>query len=219
MNKYKRVVIVANGSIIQPEFYRVLLRESDFIIAVDGGIKHLEKIGILPHLIIGDFDSIGLSILDKYRNMGINIKKFPKDKDYTDTELALHEAKTISSNVILIGAFGKRIDHTIANIYLLYEARELGINMEIMDAYHRLFLIGDGERKVLPGDVGDIVSIIPMLPSSGIVTFGLKYPLQRESIRFGYARGISNVKIDKDAWVSIEKGALLIFIVKKEVEG
>ncbi len=218
MNKYKRVVIVANGSIIHPEFYRDFFSENDFIIAVDGGIKHLEKFKILPHLIIGDFDSIEPYMLNKYRNMGIHIREFPKDKDYTDTELALQEAKFISSDVTLIGAFGERMDHTIANIYLLYKARELGIRMEIVDAFHRLFLIRDGEQKVLPGDVGDIVSIIPILPSSGIVTFGLKYPLQGESIKFGYARGVSNIKTDKDAWVSVEKGALLIFIVKKEVE-
>ncbi len=218
MNSYKRVVIVANGSIIQPEFCKDFFGENDFIIAVDGGIRHLERFNILPHLMLGDFDSIEPDVLSRYKKIGVRTKEFPRDKDYTDTELALHEAKNISSNVVLIGAFGKRIDHTIANIHLLYEARELGLKMEIIDSYHRLFLVGDGEQRPLPGSIGDIVSVVPMLPSSGIITYGLKYPLKRESIKFGHARGISNIKIDDNAWISVEEGVLLIFIVKKEVE-
>ncbi len=217
MRKYNRVVIVANGSIIQPEFYTPIFQDS-FIISVDGGIRHLEKIGIMPDLMIGDFDSINPETLERYKALGINIKEFPRDKDYTDTELALFEASHISSSAILLGAFGNRADHTFANVYLLYEARELGIDMEIVDKYHTIFLVNEGEKRKIPGDIGDIVSIIPILPSSSITTYGLKYPLKEEEINFGHARGMSNIKIDEDAWVFLKKGTLLIFVVKKEVE-
>ncbi len=218
MSEFNRVIIVANGNIVEPEFCKTIIKKNDFIIAVDGGIAHLEKLKILPHLMIGDFDSIKPGLLRKYRELGINIKEFPQDKDYTDTELALIEAKKISDSVILIGAFGNRIDHTIANIYLLYEAKKMGLDMKIINKHHTIYIILEGEKKSIPGRVGDIVSIIPILPSSNITTKGLKYPLNNDVIEFGHARGISNIKVEKEAWVSVGKGSLLIFTIKKEVE-
>ncbi len=218
MSNYKRVVIIANGSIIQPEFCASFIKKSDFVISVDGGIRYLENTNIVPDLMIGDFDSIESKILKKYKDLGVNIKEFPRDKDYTDTELALLEARNITSSVVLIGAFGNRMDHTFANVYLLYEAQELGIEMEIVDMYHSVFLVKKGDKKEIPGDIGDIVSIIPILPFSIVTTSGLRYPLKEEELKFGHARGISNVKIEKDAWVFVKEGAMLVFIVKKEVE-
>ncbi len=218
MNKYKRAVIVANGNIRYTEFCKKILQPDDFIIAVDGGIRHLDSIGVRPHLMIGDFDSIDGKILKKYETLGINIMRFPQDKDFTDTELALSEASKISRSVILVGAFGTRMDHTLANIYLLYKARELGAYMDIIDRYHTLFIIEGGEKRDIPGRIGNIVSLIPLFPSEGITTHGLKYKLEGDIIRFSYARGISNIKIEKEAWVKLEKGALLVFSIDKEVE-
>ncbi len=218
MNKNKRVVIVANGNIRYADFCKRVLQPDDFIIAVDGGIRHLDSMGVRPHLMIGDFDSIDREVLKKYESLGIDIMRFPQDKDFTDTELALSEASKISRSILLIGAFGARMDHTLANIYLLYKARELGVYMDIIDRYHTLFIIEGEEKRDIPGEIGNIVSLIPLLPSEGITTYGLKYKLKDDIIKFGYARGISNIKTEKEAWIKLKRGALLVFSIDKEVE-
>ncbi|HID16579.1 MAG TPA: thiamine diphosphokinase [Candidatus Atribacteria bacterium] len=218
MSIKRRVIIIANGNFEHKDFYNDIIREDDFIISVDGGVKHLEKIGKVPDLMIGDFDSIELDKLKFYEKQGIPIKRFPQDKDYTDTELALREAKRISSEVVLIGAFGKRMDHTFANIYILVEAKKLGLDMELINMYHRVFLVEEKQKKYIPGKIGDIVSIFPFPISSGITTYGLKYALENDTMKFGYARGVSNIKVQEDAWIFVNTGSLLTFIVQKEVE-
>ncbi|MEA1974277.1 MAG: thiamine diphosphokinase, partial [Bacillota bacterium] len=113
--KSKRCAIFLNGIIKDYNYIKTKLRKNDFIIAVDGGINHIKELCLSPNLILGDFDSSVLSEALKYKNA--EIKKYKKDKDYTDGEIAINyviDEKFFE--VVIFGALGNRIDHMLSNI-------------------------------------------------------------------------------------------------------
>lgn len=134
-NQYIHIAIFTGGFFPEPETTKNIwdtFSFPEYIIAADSGIDTLEHYTKLfpffkPNMIVGDFDSISNNdILEKYSNI---VKKFPTDKDYSDTELALQEAfeyaKKINKKpfVTLIGGDGGRIDHFIA-IYDLFSEKK-----------------------------------------------------------------------------------------------
>ena len=89
----------------------------------------MEALGIFPLEIWGDLDSVTKEIIEKYRNNNVRIKKFPKDKDYTDGELILqHISKLNYDEIIIIGGLGGRIDHLLTNLNLIFKFKNLKIN-------------------------------------------------------------------------------------------
>ena len=109
------------------EFYIKLIDEKKGdIYCADGGANHLEALGIFPLEIWGDLDSVTKEIIEKYRNNNVRIKKFPKDKDYTDGELILqHISKLNYDEIIIIGGLGGRIDHLLTNLNLIFKFKNL----------------------------------------------------------------------------------------------
>src|SRR5690606_5818838 len=106
--------IIGNGSDIDKSYIKDL--NIDYVICADGGLEKVNKLGLKPDLILGDFDSVNLSVLEKFKNLNIETVRFPSEKDYTDMELAINHAVNKGFNdIILVGASGTRLDHTVAN--------------------------------------------------------------------------------------------------------
>lgn len=204
----KRVVIIANGEIGREDFYKGFFLQDDYVICANGGVLNAEKLKIKPDLIIGDLDSCRKN----FERYSCEIITFPPEKDKTDTELAIDFARKIKPDeVIIIGALGKRIDHSIANIYLVLKEDYLGAPITIMDSYQEIRLIS-GELYINKCKVGEVVSLIPLTREVyGIVTTGLKYRLKNESLFMGYNKGISNEIESIPVSIKIESG-LLLFI-------
>ncbi|MBO7354009.1 MAG: thiamine diphosphokinase, partial [Lachnospiraceae bacterium] len=111
----KRCVIVGGASIASPAYIKGFLREDDFMIFRDCGLRHTEALGRRPDLIVGDFDS--------YENphSGIQTIVLPHEKDDTDTAFAVKEGlRRGFEEFLLIGAIGERFDHSLGNVQLLY---------------------------------------------------------------------------------------------------
>ena len=89
----QRIIIFANGEIPNFEHTRSLLHSDDYIICADGGTRHALALGLKPHLVIGDMDSIDKEQWQKLKNAGVPIELFPRDKNETDLELALDPGK------------------------------------------------------------------------------------------------------------------------------
>ena len=110
----KRCVIIGGAPINDYNRIKGLLSDDDFIIACDSGLVHLEKSGITPNLIIGDFDSF-----DKPKT-NIETIVLPREKDDTDSFFAVKEAVRRGFDELLIfGAIGGRLDHSLGNISIL----------------------------------------------------------------------------------------------------
>ncbi|MBX7067213.1 MAG: thiamine diphosphokinase [Parachlamydiales bacterium] len=191
--------LVANGQIDSPEIIRPLILRHSNIIAVDGGLIHCEKMGILPHLIVGDFDSCPKDLLDKYKSIPTILLE--KDKDETDLEAAIRAVGT--KDVTLYGAWGHRIDHSLTNALLL--TRHSGMKMETETEI--VFAI---ETEVeMKCKIGQTLSLIPLNgPASGIITSGLKWELKNGKLDQFFI-GISNICIKNVIKISLKKGMLL----------
>lgn len=208
----QNIIIVSNGRFGDRLFFqkKIAAMGNRLIICCDGGARHLQKLGIKPDVIIGDMDSIGSAQLENYKSKGVKVIQYPAGKDFTDTELALDYALKLKSVAIYIwGALGGRIDHTLANLYLLRKGKEAGIKTCLIDEYGEAFL-PQGE-VVFTDAVGCTVSLLTLSPKvEGITLSGFTYPLNNESLSMGETRGLSNYIKESPACINYLSGELLV---------
>ena len=202
----KRIIIFANGDLPDLEKAHALLHDDDFIIAADGGTRHALALGLTPNVIVGDLDSLPSNFEPSTFNGEIVL--YPKDKNETDLELAIQHALTLNpEQVIILAALGGRLDLTLGNIALIIHHSSFIISLD--DGIEEVFFCS--ENSQINGNRGDIVSLIPWQGEvTGIVTTGLKWPLQKETLYPNKTRGISNEMTGDTATVQIKPGLLLI---------
>jgi thiamine pyrophosphokinase len=206
------VNIISGGRLGDRDFFqkKVARMENCLIICCDGGVRHLQQTVIKPDVIIGDMDSIDPAQLANYSEQGVKIIKHPGNKDYTDTELALDYATNLKPAAIYIwAALGGRIDHALANVFLLAKGKAVFIKTYLIDEYCEVFLLNG--NVAFSKSVGQTVSLIALSPQvEGITLRGFLYPLDDATLMMGESRGISNVIKEDNATVSIRSGNLLM---------
>ena len=189
------------------------------VIAADGGARLAERlvrsIGAgrqAIDLIVGDGDSLGEEQLARYEAAGIPVERSPASKDESDTELAVRAALARgATDLVIVGAVGGRLDHTVANLGLLAAPALAGRSCVILDAATRVTLLSGPAERDFTGRAGDIVSLLPLGDGvTGVTTTGLAYPLHDEPLPFGPARGLSNVRTAELAGVALRTGRLLV---------
>ena len=205
-----RVIIFANGEIPDLKKARALLQPDDYIICADGGSRHALALNLKPDLVIGDMDSIQKGHWQRLKKSGISIELFPRDKNETDLELAVHRAIDMRpEQIVIIAALGGRLDQTLGNISLLADTRLSSSNIRLDDGVEEIILCRD--QAQIQGRSGDIVSLIPWQGIvTGVQTKDLKWPLTDETLYPDKTRGISNEMTGETASVSIRSGSLLI---------
>jgi len=205
----KKIVLFANGDLSMPNRLKAQLNEDDFFIAVDGGLRHMTAMNLIPHLIIGDLDSADPEDVHRFEAQGVEVRKFPPEKDETDLELALDAALEMNPDIIWIaGALGNRLDQTLGNIFLLTHSKLARVDVRIVDGIRQVFLIR--ESAVIQGNSGQRLSLLPLNGLvKGVQTKGLKYPLKKETLYPEKSRGISNRLTGSTATITIQNGLLL----------
>jgi thiamine pyrophosphokinase len=213
-----QAIIIANGNIIKPVDLSPHLTPSTLIIAADGGIHNCKGLGIYPHVIIGDLDSVDSDEITTYRESGVDIIQYPTRKDETDLELALHYIlKREINGVIILGGLGARWDMTIASILLLANPIFNQLNIHLLDGEQEILLLKAGICSTIQGHPGDTVSLLPLTGDvSGVLTQGLEYPLHDETLQLGNARGVSNVLLSEQAKIFYKQGNLLCIMYRKK---
>ena len=211
-----RAVIFVNGQFHDAEIARSRLRSDDYIIAVNGGTHHALSIGVVPHVIIGDLDSLDFREETMIHAASARILRFPSRKDETDLELALHHAvEQQADSILLLAALGGRLDQTLGNLMLLTLPCLQGIDARIVEGAQAAFLIRD--RAAIYGCPGDTVSILPVGGDAvGVSNEGLEWPLRGETLPSGTTRGISNVLTTSEGAISVERGLLLCVVTHHE---
>lgn len=205
-----RTVIFANGVLAEPARVRALIQPSDVILCADGGFHHALALGLRPNVVIGDLDSIAALDQESIRSAGITVLRYPQDKDETDLELALrHALEQGSSAILIIGALGKRLDHTLGNIGMLVDPALASLDVRLDDGLEEVLLCRREAR--IRGAAGDLVSLLPWGgPVHGIRTAGLKWPLLDGTLLPERTRGVSNEMLGESAAVQLVSGLLLI---------
>lgn len=180
--------------------------EADFIMCADGGYDHAKAAGIVPDILIGDFDS-----MKNPEDPDIETLVFPSEKDDTDTGICLQTAIDRGYDEILIaGGLGGRFDHTMSNIQLITGKSHLASSITIKDKGNSCTVLNSCSRKFLPGEY-KYISIFSMSgKSAGVTAKGLKYPLNDAELPSGSTLGTSNEFADGEAEITVKDGILLI---------
>jgi thiamine pyrophosphokinase len=213
-----RIIIFANGELPDLNQARLLLQSDDYILCADGGTRHALALAVQPDLIVGDMDSLEKGQLEILQKSGVSIELFPRDKNETDLELAIHRALEFKpTQIIIIAALGGRLDQTLANIALLTDSRlstlrpgsGQAFNIRLDDGVEEIFICRD--QVQVHGRSGDLVSLIPWQGAvSEVQTQHLKWSLRKETLYPDKTRGISNEMTEATASISIGSGLLLI---------
>jgi len=207
----KLVLILANGHWPKTGPPKSLLNEANFIIAANGGWAKAKKLRIPVDLVVGDLDSLSAKDLTALRASGTKTLIYPSEKDKTDLEIALDYALTLEpEKVVVFGALGNRLDHTLTNILLLEKAARSGVAIEIDNGEERVFAVRD-RLSLEEAEKGDLVSLLPISEIvEGVRTEGLRFSLKHESLARSSSRGVSNKVTSVPAQIQIEKGFLLV---------
>ena len=210
----KKFVIFLNGEYkYSQEFMDRLVSEETICFCADGGANFAFQYGKVPEMIIGDLDSIEKKVLEYYKSKNVLIKKFPKDKDFTDFELILKEINKISENknfvekIFVVGGLGKRIDMTLSNLFIMEKYKNLVFlqeNEEIFYAEKSFVLKNKKECEF---------SIIPISEKVEKLTLkGFKFETDKIDVKRENSRLVSNVILENEASVEFENGKLIIIL-------
>ena len=210
----EKFVIFLNGEYkYSQEFMDRLISKDVICFCADGGANFAFRYGKVPEMIIGDLDSIEKKVLEYYKSKNILIKKFPKDKDFTDFELILKEINKISENknfvekIFVVGGLGKRIDMTLSNLFIMEKYKNLVFlqeNEEIFYAEKSFVLKNKKECEF---------SIIPISEKVEKLTLkGFKFETDKIDVKRESSRLVSNVILENEASVEFENGKLIIIL-------
>ena len=214
--KTETVVLLAGGDPVV-EGLRSMLPEGATVVAADSGLEQAARLGLTVAVVVGDFDSVDLAALADAERAGVAVERHPAAKDHTDLELAVLTAERLGAKrVVVVGGWGGRIDHALANLLVLAAPRYAALHLEAVGTGGRVVAVHD--RAELTGAPGDLVTLLAVGgPAHGVTTRGLQYPLRGETLEPGATRGVSNVLLEQRATVELTSGALLAILPIPEV--
>ncbi len=193
----------------------VTLREDDFVVCADGGYALARREDIIPHVLVGDFDSLG-KVPDDLP-AACRVFQAEREKNETDTFLCLqHGLDAGYKSFVLAGGIGGRLDHTAANLQLLVYAARRGLSMWMMDKNNRVTAMEPGVMRV-PRMDGFKLSVLAYAgPCEGVTLEHVKYPLRDAVLAEDFPLGISNEFMGPEAVLHLKAGCLLVFLSRDE---
>lgn len=225
--------IIIGGGDIDPAFLKKVLDENKeaSIIAADRGAEALYLLGRKPHYLLGDFDSASPQVKNALEKAGADVTVYPAVKDFTDSEAALIRALELgSSEILLLGMTGGRLDHFMANVHNLLIPFRKGVRAWMLDPQNCITLIGteyeNGQESKggksfavtefsKPETFGKYVSILPLFDrTEGVTLTGFKYPLKKATVTKGTSLCVSNEITEEKAVIEIEKGVMILTLSK-----
>lgn len=217
-------IIITGGGIdisFAKEYVKTL--SYDKVFAVDKGLNYAKEIGLMPDVIMGDFDSVDKSVLRDYEKLSADkkliLESFPVMKDATDTELAICKAIEMgATQITILGATGgARIDHMLGNISLLKKIYDKNVEGVMVDAHNRIRYISANKSAVdciiekdEKYDYKYLSFVVLSKELSGLTLSGVAYPVDNITVPCGTSYLVSNEINDKAARIRIAKGAALI---------
>ena len=202
----KRCIIISGGEYAPVEG----LRPDDFVIACDRGYLYAKGQGIVPDLLVSDYDSY-----DGPVDQRVSVERFRPEKDDTDTMIAVRYALQHGyDELLLFSALGGRLDHTLANLQAIVYAQAHGARAAIYAADSRVYTLSRGSLR-LPRLPGWSLSVIAAQDRcTGLSIHGAKYPLEDAELTNSFPLGISNEWVSDEAEISVRDGIVLVVLSK-----
>ncbi len=209
MSISNKTLIVLNGDLPNSFLDSIPFNNYDYILAADGALNLLLDVDVIPHAVVGDFDSISKTVLESFHNQG-GIIDYREEQETTDFEKALlhlKERKYFTADVI--GYHGSRIDHLLAVLHAAIKWMSL-FKLRFCEQSSETWLLTSHQQSEIADAVGVKCSIIPLLPSTGVTLHGFCWRLEEEMLALGSSISCSNEIVSKTASVFLQQGALLI---------
>lgn len=185
----------------------------DLVIAADSGWRHATALRVKPSVLLGDFDSLdgGNGIPDDVPD-DVEILTVPAEKDFTDTQMAVDEArKRGAKHITIIGGLGGRLDHTLSCLAILEDLWEKGDRLAVIDSGYSRVRFLSSDSALIPRSGYKYLSLLAVDPVvKGVEIDGVKYPLKRAKLERTYQFAVSNEITGNCAFIAVKKGRLLI---------
>lgn len=179
-----------------------------FVIAADKGLDYALSVGILPDLAVGDFDSAERAV-----PVGVEVAKFPPEKDDSDALIAAKMALERGFDELrFLCALGGRLDHTFANLQMLFSLKKRGVSAELFGDGERAFFL-ENETRVIPRFSG-YLSVFAWEKTAVLSEIGVKYPTERLRFSNDFPLGLSNEIVADYAEITVHSGAALVLLVQ-----
>ncbi|HHY35432.1 MAG TPA: thiamine diphosphokinase [Firmicutes bacterium] len=211
--------LVVAGGHTREDLVSLEASRAGIIVAADSGMAVLSKMGIVPDVLLGDFDSLDQSVVRDAERAGVFVLRFPVEKDKTDTELALDFLLEQGfDEARLVGALGgPRLDHELSNIFLLEKYIKQGLRVTIVHPGIFVAILSGHDGRWcwidVPGGKGDWVSLFPITELvTGVTLQDLKFPLRDATLRRGSTLSVSNQVSGPHPRVELKEGILLLVV-------
>ena len=214
VNKKNRTIIVCGG-MLEKDFAKdiVLDVNTQFVVGVDSGLQFLYDHGIVPDLIVGDFDSVEKEIISYYNDnhKDIPIHKCNPEKDASDAEIALGLCINMEhDNIIILGGTGKRLDHFWSNVQILKNALDASVDARILDSKNRIRLIDSKFSLSIDQAFGKYFSLFPLGEAvRNLSIIGAKYPLEGYCLSPYTSRCVSNEFATDEIEITFDNGVIV----------
>jgi thiamine pyrophosphokinase len=204
----KKAVIIADGDFPQHEIPLRYLRESEFIICCDGSARYLADAGMTPSVIVGDMDSLSEELKERFA-----------DRLYVDSEQESNDlTKSVRwclnagyDDLVILGATGKREDHSVGNISLLAEYIKI-VNVKMVTDTG--IFIPFVKSCTVDSAPGQQVSVFSIDPSTRITSYGLLYPLKSRNLN-NWWEGTLNEATGDYFKLDFDGGIMIVFLAFK----
>ena len=207
----QEILFVAGGRVPSREFF-LNVADGRKIFCIDKGIELCRACEIIPEFLIGDFDSANNDSVNWARGKNISVEKYPADKDFTDTQLALNRAAEIFGEhvAILTGCFGGRFDHLYSTIFT---CAALNRKIFLADEREIIFYLRGGEGATVKFFKMPLaVSLLPMTSAcEGVTTKNLHWELDGATLTQNFPNATSNRADSDKIFISLAKGTLAIY--------
>jgi thiamine pyrophosphokinase len=191
-------------------FYRGLLEAADHVVAADAAGEWCVRIGRVPDLVVGDFDSALPGAAERLERLGATVARYAADKDRTDLELAVELARsTFGTPLTLTAAFSARVDHTLASFGALLQA---GMGAHAVEPGWRSHVCLPSQRVRFDADPGTLVSLLAPAGADGVCASGVRWPLASARLEALSGLGVSNVALGGPVEVAVARGTVFVFV-------
>ena len=198
---------IYTGGAVRTEFITEHPKADDLTIAADSGYHTAHALGERIDLLLGDFDSIG----DMPQDEGMEIRRVPAEKDYTDTQLAVEIALDKGAeDIIMIGGLSGRLDHTLSTLAILEDLHGRGVYATLTDGQSRARYLKSSSTLIARSHYKYLSLIAADDIVKGVDIEGCKYPLKRATLHRRNQFAVSNEITGNVAFISVKKGGIFI---------
>ena len=202
------IMIVCSGEDYSPDKIKQYAAEANYIIACDGGTDILLKCGIKPDMVMGDMDST--KMLGEIEQGGWEVIRFPREKDYTDSELAIQKALEMKpKHIYMFAATGSYVDHSLVNIIAIVR------NAPICEIVTSNAVISfKTESFEFENGINRRFSLFPITDVKNIRLIGAKYQYPKSDL-VPWEFSLGNEGIAETVKVEFDSGSMLLVLFDK----